>query len=666
MPNTFLNLNKKSLYYEQINKALTKYGNTCPEQLVFCISAPLGGGGEYQYDGFMILSPKHKITVVGPEDNDELEDYKYDIIDDISNLSKIHKYEEYIGRARIWQDRIFQKKAIEPDLEFDFNEYIGEENNLVEDNDKRLLKYIISLLTGSINELNNGSLKHADNLIDEIRNKIMLFDADQTRFLYKNYSVRKLVRVQGLSGTGKTELLFHKLGELYKGNEIPRIFFTCHNIALANELRERIPAFFNKMKVTRQIEWNDRLWVAHAWGSRRKPDSGLYAYVCDRYNIPFQQYRSGITYEIIFANVLKALNKIPKKEFSPCFDYMMIDENQDFPEVFFEVCRKITKTRIYAAGDIFQNIFYKNENNNGSRDFEISLRRCYRTDARTLMFAHTLGLGLKEEVRYNWFEKKDWELFGYTATYNKRNNSLTLSREPVSRFEGAELDQSVVISNGTNVNDVCGILAELKQNYPTLRPGDVSIIMIDDDKEIYGYMDRLTFVIRQRIGWDVLRGYEEKHTDINKLYLTNTNNVKGLEFPFVICITSRIEDDVKYRNKIYTMLTRSFLVTYLLIKETEKIQEIQEIYSDISRNRSINDIHIPNEAEKDRIDRTLVTLNEEKTESWDEFMARIFTELDITEQNEIDRLKSVITLFRIDLFDEEKIRQCISANREFV
>lgn len=88
--------------------------------------------------------------------------------------------------------------------------------------------------------------------------------------LYIRNFQNKVVTIQGLSGTGKTELLLHKLKDLYTSEDDTKIFFTCHNIALANTLRERIPTFFNFMKVEKQIEWNKRLWVNRALGFTRR------------------------------------------------------------------------------------------------------------------------------------------------------------------------------------------------------------------------------------------------------------------------------------------------------------------------------------------------------------------------------------------------------------
>jgi len=115
------------------------------------------------------------------------------------------------------------------------------------------------LLTGSINDIDRVKADLPKSLLDKIKRKILLFDADQTRFIYQKLD-QSIVRIQGLSGTGKTELLLHKLRDIYVNSPKSRIVFTCHNRILADNLERRIPDFFNFMKVEEQIAWKDRLW----------------------------------------------------------------------------------------------------------------------------------------------------------------------------------------------------------------------------------------------------------------------------------------------------------------------------------------------------------------------------------------------------------------------
>lgn len=182
-------------------------------------------------------------------------------------------------------------------------------------------------------------------------------------------------------------------GELYVRKEDLKIVFTCHNKILAENLRDRIPEFFDFMKVDEQIKWQERLWVMSSWGSKGDKNSGVYSYVCNYYNLHFERFSYSITFDEICRKALKELNEL--ENFEPCFDYILIDESQDFTDGFFELCRKVTRYCLYIAGDIFQNVFEKETISEVNPDF--LLNKCYRTDPKTLMCAHAIGMGLFEK-----------------------------------------------------------------------------------------------------------------------------------------------------------------------------------------------------------------------------------------------------------------------------
>lgn len=52
----------------------------------------------------------------------------------------------------------------------------------------------------------------------------------------------------------------------------------------------------------------------------------------------------------------------------------------------------------------------------------------------------------------------------------------------------------------------------------------------------------------QLIEWNVNNAIKSKDNIGNQLFVSNINNVKGLEFPFVICISNTIKNDASYRN----------------------------------------------------------------------------------------------------------------------
>lgn len=631
-----------------------------PENQIYLISAPLGEKYEYPYEEniIVVLSPKHKVIFLDLKNKPKkFEVYFDDFIEDLSYISDKYDYKKYIGRPRKWKEE-FTSKEIKRES---FNvEELLEKNHLNPEN-YRIGELLISLLVGSINDIKHVGVNEPDSVLDRVKRNIILFDGEQTRFIFKKFT-NKTVSIQGLSGTGKTELLLHKLKELYITEDDSKIFFTCHNIALANTLQSRIPAFFNFMKVEKQIEWHTRLWVDRAWGSQKNINSGLYSYLSDFYNFPFLRYGYSTNYNIIFTKALEHINSIPDESFKYAFDYLLIDERQDFPKVFFELCEKITRKKVYVAGDIFQDIF---ENTTETElEVDIILNKCYRTDPRTLMFAHSIGLGLFEDKKLNWFEDIYWEAIGYTLKRNK-NREIELHREPVRRFEDLNTEdfESTIIENSTSTKRVVEIIESIKSKHPSVKPEDIAIIILDDSKKIYDYIDSLSYSIENKLEWNVNKAIETKAKKSNAVYITNPNNVKGLEFPFVICITNTIKKTYRYRNILYTMLTRSFIQSYLLVQRNEGLPILSEGLKTINKDNIIKTIE-PLPEEKEAIKNTLVKLQNKKNISYKDFLNQIFDELKIANEFRT-KFEKAITQTDIEKFDRDQTIRFINANKEF-
>jgi superfamily I DNA and RNA helicase len=523
----FYNHIEENDYNKKILKKIINFSKENPNEQIYLVNSPLGEKKytyDYQDKVIILLSPKHKIMFLNldPSSEKDFEEFIEEFIEDIGSISDKYDYKQFIGRPKKWKKDLIVKENI--NSEFNIN-FLFEKNKIIDKTIKRKNELIISLITGSINDIKNISIEEPNTLLEKIKNKIILFDGEQTRFIYKNLN-KKLVYIQGLSGTGKTELLLHKLREIYINTDNSKIFFTCHNVALANTLRERIPEFFDFMKVEKQIEWNKRLWVSHAWGSYSNKNSGFYSFICDFYNIPFLRWDKTIKYEDIFKKAIEEIEKIPLEEFEYAFDYILIDESQDFPKIFFELCKKITKEKVYIAGDIFQDIF---ETNIEEKVMEVDfvLNRCYRTDPRTLMFAHSIGMGLFEEKKLNWLSDKEWNACGYSI---KRNNhpKICLYREPIRRFEDLEIEnyKSMIIKKIESYDQILDIIENIKKENPTLKPDDIAIINLEDNKWIYEFFNKLEFMIMDKFGWQSNKVYitKEKIETINTFHFTHHTN----------------------------------------------------------------------------------------------------------------------------------------------
>lgn len=645
---------------EEIKKHTLKY----PNEQLYIINSPLGDkkySYTYQENVLIILSPRHKLLFIDLGDDEERFDEFYnDFIEDLSSISDKYDYKNYIGRPREWK-RNNTKQISTKDIQS--IETLLKNNSLITPELKRINELLISLLIGSVNDITKVGVTVPETILEKIKKNIILFDGEQTRFIYQEFN-KKSVSIQGLSGTGKTELLLHKLKEIYTLDDASKIFFTCHNIALANNLRERVPGFFNFMRVEKQIEWNKRLWVSHAWGSGNNPDSGLYSYLCNFYNVPFLRFSYQNNYEKIFTQILEATNLVDEENFKFAFDYILIDERQDFPNVFFELCEKIAKNKVYIAGDIFQDIFENTSNTD--LEVDIVLNNCYRTDPRTLMFSHGIGLGLFEEKKLNWFPDTYWNAIGYSVE-RLDGRIIRLHRKPVRRFEDLKIEdfESVIIDGSTLTTNVIKIITQLQEKHKDLKPDDIAIILLEENREnLFNYIDTLGFAISKQFGWDINRAYENKNKIPDSIFISNPNNVKGLEFPFVICLAASIKNTYRFRNILYTMLTRSFIQSYLLVTKESGLEPNRNGLKIINENNYIQTVE-PSDAEKREIKNKLTKFIQNNPNiSYNDFINQIFDELKI-DKNSRQKFINALLNTDFDRFDKKKTIKFINANFEF-
>ncbi|EFB9617720.1 DNA helicase, partial [Escherichia coli] len=581
-------------------------------------------------------------------------------------LSDKYNYKDTIGRPRAWKDKLVTECSY-ADFSFGNLDKFFDEIKITDGVLAKKSELIISLLTGSINNIDKVKGNVPDNILDKVKQKIILFDGDQTRFVYQKFDKKKVV-IQGLSGTGKTELLLHKLKEIYldKENLNSKIMFTCHNKILADNMRKRIPEFFNFMKVEQQISWNERLWCVNAWGSQYDGNSGAYRYICEYYGLSFYRFSYVMTFDKVCRIALDELKKLPSNEFKHCFDFMLIDESQDFPSSFIELCELVTRDTIYVAGDIFQSIFDTNISNEIQPDFLLS--KCYRTDPRTLMFAHGLGMGLFEEEPLTWLMNNEWEACGYIVDESVKGK-LRLKREPLRRFEDvtdAKIHSVELINSTyeTEEENILGILRKIKEENPTVLADDIGIIFIDQAKTIFKIADRLELSVPRLLGWKVNKAYETKEKIKDTLFISNKNHVKGLEFPFVICVTRDIIKSHSYRNSLYMMLTRSFIKSYLLLGDGNKdLQNEIEKGLDAINEHGYMDINVPPREVISKI-RTTIKYDEKNISHYD-LVTKVFDDLQIEPIFRTSLYNTVKTIMP-DSFDVDKITTLVRFNYEIM
>ncbi|MDA2439134.1 AAA family ATPase [Bacillus cereus] len=637
----------------------------------YVIHSPLAEK-KYTYSfssGMIVLIPNHQIIIVNNGGNeDDFEDYFEDFFEDLGHLSDRYEYRKILGRPRKWKTELLADTNV-PNSEKDINEFLTQFK--IEDKVKsRQIELLISLCIGSINSIDKITEELPKSTLEKVKQNIILFDGDQTRFIFKK-KTEKRITIQGLAGTGKTELLLHKVKELYTENDKNRIAFTCFNKALANSLKNRVPLFFDFMKVEEQIKWEERLWIMHSWGSKNDPNNvGMYSLICKKYGIPFQGLMQG-SFDSACREAINFLTNI-KEDIQPMFDYVLIDESQDFQESFFELCELVTSNTVYVAGDIFQNIFQANTSDS-SPDF--LLNKCYRTDPRTLMFAHGVGFGLFEEKGIRKLTNEQWEACGYNVE-NVTDDDMVLTREPLRKFtdlnyKEIESFKLIQYENSEFGSKLIETIQEIKEQNPTVGPDDIAIVVIDKGNKYFDLMGQIGVRVGTHFDWKVNTLYNSKSLKKNTLSISNINNIKGLEFPFVICIShENIGENIRKRNSLYMTLTRSFITSYLFVSKQNNESFINAVST------GLNNIKISNKLifnkPKQYIDQAELTLDiNDITISQRDIVDEVFNEiahqipkakLDIQDPDKQDVLRRIVYMIAPDSTNRNQIREIIYSN----
>lgn len=168
---------------------IKKYSEDYKQQ-IYIVQTPLWDE-KYSYDykdGIIILTPKHKIIFCDlGNDNIAIEEYKDDFIEDIGAISDKFLYKNHIGRPKVWKELI----VTEDDLSQPIKDIL-DHHELATPKSQKTCQLLISLITGSINDIERVKDNVPEYLLDKVKQKILLFDGEQTRFIYQKRAEKKL------------------------------------------------------------------------------------------------------------------------------------------------------------------------------------------------------------------------------------------------------------------------------------------------------------------------------------------------------------------------------------------------------------------------------------------------------------------------------------------
>lgn len=218
------------------------------------------------------------------------------------------------------------------------------------------------------------------------------------------------------------------------------------------------------------------------------------------------------------------------------------------------------------------------------------------------MLSHALGMGLYENPVLRWLKNDEWAACGYN--YEEKNGRAIVGRDPLRRFEDIpnEFESTSIHVKKNNVsiaNSIFEVIQNIISRYETVTPGDIAVLFLDKSNYIYDEIPRLASKVNDAYQWSVNISHESKKTDSSKMFISNINNAKGLEFPFVICFAMNLHRGTYFRNGLYTMMARSFLESHLVVCEQTNSELIASLRSGIEcmkKNGHMN-LRIPTDEE---------------------------------------------------------------------
>lgn len=441
--------------------------------------------------------------------------------------------------------------------------------------------------------IENPAIQKSAAALANLEAEIANFDQGQRRAAL--VSVNGPQRIRGLAGSGKTVILAMKAAHLHLTKPDARILVTFFTRSLRTSFKSLITRFFRHYK-DEDPNWN-QIHIRHGWGGGRT--EGVYADACRRHSVvPLSfgsaQQRAGLEDPFDYA-CRELLKKTPIEAF---YDHVLIDEGQDFPGGFYELCHALTKggrdeKSIVWAYDELQNIlnvkirspeqlFGVDTDGQPRVSLERSARnlppgatndtvlsKCYRNQREVLVTAHALGFGIYGEIAQLLESKEHWEDVGYLVETGelKVGENVRIIRpaenSPISIDKAAAgniIDCKAVETFNEEIDWVTsGIQFFLAGG---LQPEDIVVIALDD-RNARNYFTTLSQRLAQRgvsTNNIIADPYSEPPFSIpEKITLSTVYRAKGNEAAvvFVLGVDAVPLKTRSGRNKLFTALTRT-------------------------------------------------------------------------------------------------------------
>lgn len=488
---------------------------------------------------------------------------------------------------------------IEKDVESTI-EYIKE--HVSQNLNPETIKEIQSLIEGScviikpkeriISEEDKSSKAY---ILKIMENQMALLDMEQKQAAIS--LLNEPQRIRGLAGSGKTIILCMKAAYLHLIHPDYKILYTFTTKSLYDYIERTITRFYKYLGDGNLPDF-DKIQIKHAWGGKNV--KGVYydtsiknGYIPVSFNSVKALMRSNEdVFDFVCQDLLEKSEGVLEKE----YDFVLIDEAQDFKPSFYQLCRAIVKNdcMVWCYDDL-QNIFDVQiqdtittfENKYGAKgidlvelkkshediDNDIVLDKTYRNPREVLIVAHGIGFGIYNEPIIQKLESNsNWEQFGYTVEMGdcKTGSHMIISRSkeksPLYISEKQKPEEIIETKSlKDKMEELQWVACEIEKNIKNdlLKPDDIVVISLDDinSKEqfeiLYDLLNKKGIESYNLSSNNYLKGFIKE----NAVTLTTLYKAKGNEAGMVYVISADIFDKKansrSMRNKVFTAFTRT-------------------------------------------------------------------------------------------------------------
>lgn len=427
-------------------------------------------------------------------------------------------------------------------------------------------------------------------------------------------------RIRGLAGSGKTIILCMKAAILHLRNPKLQILYTYTTKSLHDYIEMLITRFYKSMSDGLTPDFDTAIHIQHSWGGRNL--KGVYYEACSDNNIlpiDFQTARRKSSLEGAFDYICKDLLEQANGKLKKKYDYILIDEAQDFEPSFYQVCRALVKNDCLVwCYDDLQNIFHVDiqdtiktfQNKYGATginlgelqalhpdmDNDIVLPKSYRNPKEILVLAHAVGFGIYNEHLIQMLQNNEhWEDLGYTVLEGncQNNERMLIKRNPecsplsLSMYQTPD-DIIEVYSAKDFHNEIKWIGNKIVDaiHQDKLRPDDITVVCLDDRNAKTYFSSITTFLASHSIFTHNLSTnlYETGFTADKCVTLSTVYKAKGNEAAMVFVVgcdvVEREKDNRTMRNKVFTAFTRAkawLRISGVEIEDSSLVREINTI-----------------------------------------------------------------------------------------